>query len=47
MVRLRGLIVLLGVVLGVASCGIKGPPRPPPPRGPQPPSLPSPDAGTS
>ncbi|PTL83824.1 hypothetical protein DAT35_10170 [Vitiosangium sp. GDMCC 1.1324] len=25
----RGLVVLLGLVLGMAACGIKGSPRPP------------------
>jgi hypothetical protein len=48
MVRLWGLILLLGAVLGVAACGIKGAPRPPePPREPPSPSIPPPDAGTS
>ncbi|HEX8824627.1 MAG TPA: lipoprotein [Archangium sp.] len=29
--RLRTLVVVLGVAVGVAACGIKGPPRPPAP----------------
>ncbi|QRK13117.1 hypothetical protein JQX13_25685 [Archangium violaceum] len=29
MLRPRALVVLLGLALGGAACGIKGPPRPP------------------
>ncbi len=53
MQRLRGVVVLVGFLLVVAACGIKGPPRPPeppPPPAPEEPVPPVPpsdvDAGT-
>lgn len=39
----RSLVVVLGLVVAVAACGIKGSPRPP---APPPQSIPPPDAGT-